>query len=212
MTEGVEFTLEAEEAINDLLETLQSLKKKVTQHADAGAAHAAAANGFAEARETLAEAAGSLQACAVKTSDVMLALKDVGTPGILSRIDALRTRVSEAATAIDGVHKAVEKSDASRDQEQNVIREALKNLEEQITPLNQMTAALCDGLNEALSAMGKKQEDMLRRAITTLEGRVTTLNKSVGVLPRAVYLTLATAMLTLLASGWLAMKTAGFFK
>lgn len=202
MSDAVDVTLEAEQAISDLLVTLQQLKERGTQHANAEKAHKAAAGDLSEARKQLTSVTGSLEECAQMAESVLKALRDIGTPRILDRVDALNIRVSDAVTAIECLQGILEQATKRSEQAQARVQQSLEKAEKQVQALLDLPMAVNGTLAKAFADMSARQEQIINRLAGS---RLATL-KNIAVA------TLVCAFIALALSGVAVMKISGLLK
>lgn len=202
MSDGVDVTLEAEQAISDLLVTLQQLNERGTQHANAEKAHKAAASDLGEARKHLTSVTGSLEECAQMAESVLKALRDIGTPRILDRVDALNIRVSDAVTAIECLQGILEQATKRSEQAQARVHQSLEKAEKQIQSMLELPTAVNGTLAKAFGQMSTQQELIIDR----LAG------SQLATLKKLAFATLVCAAGALALSGFAALKVFGLVK
>jgi len=103
MSEPAEQLLEAEKAVQELLTSLQDLKREVQGYANARQA-------LNRAGEDMGSLATRFSALAEKASGVIDTLRSVGTPGIIAKIESAQKDIRDLRNEVTGIGRTASTS------------------------------------------------------------------------------------------------------
>ena len=179
MSQNTDAFLEAEQAITDLLNNVDELKRSIAGYIDSDAAHKDAATQLHKTGEQLQDAITHIRSFGVEAGAVAAALKSIGTPEILARLDGLAGPIRSLS---EGWERLLRSLAESVENNNNAFAQLVQQLESKIEPITQLQNKLGALVKREAEADAKRQAALSEEVKAVLATHRDEVHRELGLL------------------------------